>query len=257
MVDVDGSRVMRFEEKPGSTDLNLANLGIYLFETEFLLSRLQETVPAGHHDLVLDVIMPAVRDGEVASYIFEGFWEDVGELDSFYNTNRSLLPASSAYLLDRKRPIFTRSEERPPAKFGSTASVENSVIANGCRIFGRVENSILFPGVLVGENSVVRDSILFSEASVYRNARISRCILDKRTVVGDGALLGCETPMAADLGRLVDSQIRVHTAEGLTVVGKETHIPAGFESRRPLMLDTHLSEESLRQGQGILSEVEA
>jgi len=257
MVSVDGTRVTRFEEKPETTDLRLASLGIYLFETQYLVRRLHEVVPSGHYDLVLDMLIPAVRDGDVAAHIFEGFWEDVGELDTFYNTSRSLLPASSAYLMDRRRPIYTRSEERPPAKFGATASVANSVVANGCRIFGHVERSILFPGVLVGEGAVVRDSILFSEASVYRHARVTRCILDKRVVIGDGAVLGQEDASEAVLGRLADSEVLVHTHEGLTVIGKETRIPPGFECRRPTMLDSMLSEDAVRQGIGDLSGVGA
>ena len=255
MLSVDGARITRFEEKPGPTDLPLANLGIYLFETDYLLQRLRDVVPTGHYDLVLDMLIPAVRDGDVAAYIFDGFWEDVGELDTYYNTHRNLLPATSAYLRDRRRPLFTPSEERPPAKFGATASVHNCIIANGCRIFGHVERSVLFPGVLVGEGSVVRDSILFSEASIYRNARVSRCILDKRVVVGDAAVLGQDEPCAAHLGRLPDSEAVVISHEGLTVVGKETRIPAGFECRRPTMFDSHLSEDALRQGIGSLSEV--
>ncbi len=257
MVGVEGTRVTRFEEKPATTDLRLASLGIYLFETEYLMQRLREVVPAGRYDLVLDMLIPAVREGEVTAHIFEGFWEDVGELDTYYNTNRSLLPAASSYIMDRRRPVYTQSEERPPAKFGATASVHDSIIANGCRIFGHVERSILFPGVLVGEGSVVRDSILFSEASVYRHARVVRSILDKRVVVGDGVVLGHDEPAEASLGRLADSEVVVHTREGLTVVGKFTRIPAGFDCRRPVMLDSHLSEDAVRAGLGILSGVSA
>jgi glucose-1-phosphate adenylyltransferase len=246
MVQLDGTRVVRFEEKPPETELRLANLGIYLFDTEYLVERLQEAVPDGHYDLVWDVIMPAVRAAEVSAYVFEGFWEDVGELDAFYNTNRSLLPAASGYLMDRRWAIFTASEERPPAKFGPAASVHNSVIANGCRIYGHVERSILFPGVLVGEGAAVRDSILFSEAAVYRRAQVSRCILDKRVVVGDDAVLGSHEAQEAQLGRLPDAEAEVRTREGLTVVGRESRIPAGFECRRPTMFDSYLSEESAR-----------
>ena len=246
MIGVDGTHVVRFEEKPEQTDLRLANLAIYLFDTDYLVERLQHAVPEGHHDLVWDVLIPAVRQGEVAAYTFEGFWEDVGELDSFYNANRGLLPAASGYLRDRKRPIYTRSEERPPAKFGPRAQVSNSIVANGCRVFGQVERSILFPGVLVGEGSVIRDSILFSEANVFRDARVARAILDKRVTVGDGSALGADEACEANLGTLPDRDIDVITHEGLTIVGKETRIPAGIELRRPVMIDSHLDEDGVR-----------
>jgi glucose-1-phosphate adenylyltransferase len=253
MVQLDGTRVVRFEEKPQETDLRLASLGIYLFDAAYLVDRLQEVVPDGHYDLVWDVVIPAVRSGDVAAFIFEGFWEDVGELDTYYNTNRSLLPAASAYLMDRRWPIFTYSEERPPAKFGPTASVANSVIANGCRVYGRVERSILFPGVLVGEGSVVRDSILFSGANVYRNAQVLRCILDKRVVIGDGAVLGSAEPLTAELGSTPDSEASVRTQEGLTVVGRNTRIPSGFHSRRPTMIDSYLDEDAVRASVAVAS----
>ncbi len=246
MVGVDGTHVVRFEEKPAQTDLRLANLAIYLFDTDYLIERLQHVVPEGHYDLVWDVLIPAVRQGEVAAYIFEGFWEDVGELDAFYNASRGLLPAASGYLRDRRRPIYTRSEERPPAKFGPNSRVSNSIIANGCRVFGQVERSILFPGVLIGEGAVVRDSILFSEANVYRDARIARAILDKRVVVGDGARLGSDEAVEADLGTLPEREARVVTREGLTIVGRDTRLPASFEMQRPVMIDSHLDEDAVR-----------
>lgn len=247
MVDVDGTRVVRFEEKPSETSLRLANLAIYLFDTRYLVERLQEAVLDGRYDIVWDVVIPAVGQGHVSAHIFEGFWEDVGELDAYYNANRSLLPATSGYLMDRQWPIFTRSEERPPAKFGPGSHVDNSVIANGCRIFGTVERSVLFPGVLVGEGSVVRDSILFSEAQVYRQAHVERCILDKRVVVGDQAAIGCSQAQAAELGVAPNADVEIHTEEGLTVVGKATQIPAHFACRKPTMFDSHLHEDAVRQ----------
>ncbi len=246
MVEVSGNRVVRFEEKPARTSMSYVNMAIYLFEARYLIERVQACVPSGRFDLVWDVIIPAVAERRVAPFLFESYWEDLGTLDSYYLANRSLLPASSTYLLDRQWPIYTRSEERPPAKFGATAAVHNSVIANGCRIFGRVENSIVFPGAIVGEGSLVRDSILFSGAQVHRGCRVSRAILDKQVVVADGVALGADGPMTATLGRANPHAPEVVTEEGLLVVGKGTHIPSGFICRRPAMIDSDLPEESVR-----------
>lgn len=253
MVEIDGSRIVRFDEKPSRTTLSFANLAVYLFDARYLIDRLGDAVPSGRFDLVWDIIIPAVHERRVAPYLFEGYWEDLGTLDSYYLANRTLLPASSSYLLDPEWPIFTSSEERPPAKFGATCSLHNSVVANGCRVFGHVENTILFPGVLVGEGSQVRDSILFSGVQVHRNARISRCILDKKVLVGDGACLGAEHPTMANLGRITPGDPEVSTEEGLLVVGKETRIPPSFECRRPAMFDSHLDESAVRHAIGVLA----
>jgi glucose-1-phosphate adenylyltransferase len=246
MVEVSGNRVVRFDEKPARTSLSFVNMAIYLFEARWLIDRLQECVPGGKYDLVWDVLIPAVSERRVAPFLFEGYWEDLGTLDSYYLANRSLLPAASTYLLDRQWPIYTPSEERPPSRFGASAIVHNSVIANGCRVFGRVENSLLFPGVVVGEASLVRDSILFSGAQVHRRARVSRCILDKQVIVGDGAVLGVDQAAPASLGRVAAGAPEVVTEEGLLVVGKATHVPPDFECRRPAMIDSHLAEDAVR-----------
>jgi glucose-1-phosphate adenylyltransferase len=246
MVEVSGNRVVRFDEKPARTSLSFVNMAIYLFEARWLIDRLQDCVPGGKYDLVWDLLIPAVSERRVAPFLFEGYWEDLGTLDSYYLANRSLLPAASTYLLDRQWPIYTPSEERPPSKFGAGATVHNSVIANGCRVFGRVENSLLFPGVVVGEGSLVRDSILFSGAQVHRRCRVSRCILDKQVVVGDGAVLGTDQAAPASLGRVVAGAPEVATEEGLLVVGKATRVPPGFECRRAAMIDSHLDEDAVR-----------
>jgi glucose-1-phosphate adenylyltransferase len=251
MIEISGNRIVRFDEKPAHSSLNFVNLAAYLFDARYLTDRLLEVVPTGHYDLVWDVLMPAVAEHRVAPFLFDGFWEDLGTLDSYYAANRSLLPASSTVLLERGWPIYTLSEERPPARFGATAGVDNSIVANGCRIFGRIENSILFPGVLVGEGSLVRDSILFSGAAVYRNCHVTRCILDKHTVVGDGARLGTDEAQPANLGRIASGDRDVTTEVGLTVVGKNTRIPAGFDCRRPVMIDSHLPEDTVRQVAGV------
>jgi len=251
MIEINGNRIVRFDEKPARTTLSFVNMAIYLFDARWLIERLQETVPSGRFDLVWDILMPAIGERRVAPYLFEGYWEDLGTLDSYYIANRTLLPASSSYLMDPQWPVYTLSEERPPAIFGSTAAVGNSLIANGCRVFGRVENSILFPGVLVGEGSEIYDSILFSGAQVYRGCRISRSILDKQVLVGDGSVLGVDQPRSANLGRIAAGDPDLVTEEGLLVVGKSTRIPPGFECRRPAMFDSHLVEDAVRQTAGL------
>jgi glucose-1-phosphate adenylyltransferase len=244
MVQLEGSQVVRFQEKPESTDMRLANLAVYLFDMRWLVERLHEIISEARFDIVWDLLIPAVERNLVSGWIFDGFWEDIGQLDAFYNANRSLLPAASRYLWDAGWPIFTRSEERPPAKFGREATVDNCIIANGCRIHGTVERSILFPGVLVGHHSVVRDSIVFSGAEIHDEAQIERCILDKRVRVGHGSHIGAAEARDAELS---GTGTVVRTREGLSVIGRDTAIPAGMTLQTPRMIDSHLEGEAVRR----------
>jgi glucose-1-phosphate adenylyltransferase len=205
---------------------------------------LHEIISESRFDIVWDLLIPAVERNLVSGWIFDGFWEDIGQLDAFYNANRSLLPAASRYLWDAGWPIFTRSEERPPAKFGREATVDNCIIANGCRIHGTVERSILFPGVLVGHHSVVRDSIVFSGAEIHDEAQIERCILDKRVRVGNGSHIGAAEARDAELS---GTGAVVRTREGLSVVGRDTAIPSGMTLLTPRMIDSHLDGEAVRR----------
>src|SRR5215831_19275178 len=162
MVHVDGEeRIRSIEEKPARTDATLANMGIYLFETELLA----DLVRARPVDLVLDVLRPQVAAGQrVFAYEFDGYWEDVGTVASYYRANLELVSAEPRLALhDARWPILTRDEERPPVWLGEEARVEDSLVANGCRIEGRVRRSILFPGVHVGAGAEVSESVIMAD----------------------------------------------------------------------------------------------
>src|SRR5205814_100165 len=163
-------RIKSIEEKPSRTDAALANMGIYLFETE----RLAELLRARPVDIVLDVLRPQVAAGHrVFAFEFEGYWEDVGTVASYYRANLELVsPEPRLALHDARWPILTRDEERPPVWLGPEAQVEDSLVANGCRIQGRVRRSILFPGVAVGPGAEVNESVIMSDTRLGEHASV-------------------------------------------------------------------------------------
>jgi glucose-1-phosphate adenylyltransferase len=212
----DQDRVRRFVEKPGAdTDLRWASMGLYVFDAGFLLRALQEI---DGPDLVFDLLMPAIESGErVHAFRFAGYWEDVGELATYYRASRELLAERPPLRLDDPRwTILTRNEERPPAHFGDGARVSNSLVAAGARVDGTVTRSIVFPGTWIEEGAVVEDAIILSDAWVGREARITRAVLDKDVIVGEGAIVG--EPDGTD-GADGD--------RGLVAVGKEAVLKAG------------------------------
>ena len=235
-VERDG-RIRSIEEKPTRTDAALANMGIYLFETE----RLADLLRARPVDLVLDVLRPQVAAGEpVFAHEFAGYWEDVGTVASYYRSNLELVgPGSRLALHDARWPILTRDEERSPVWLGEHARVEESLVANGCRIEGRVSRSILFPGVTVGPRAVVAESVVMADSRLEDDAVVEHAILDKYVRVGAGARVG-EGPAAdvADLAWLA----------GLALVGKDTWIAEGGRVLRPSSMGVGGRYEDLEGG---------
>jgi glucose-1-phosphate adenylyltransferase len=225
--DRDG-RVTKLEEKPRRTEATHASMGVYLFETAALGELLRDR-PA---DLVSGVIEPMLKAGEpVHVHEFTGYWEDVGTVASYYRASLELVaPAPRLELFNARWPVLTRDEERPPVHLGEEADVEESLVANGCRVCGRVRRSVLFPGAVVERGAEVTDSILYQDTRIGSGARVDRAILDKHAKVGAGAVVGCgEPPQAPSLAWL----------DGLTLVGKDAEIPASCRVGRGVVIGLH------------------
>ena len=181
-------RITEFQEKPKQPKSDLASMGVYVFSKRAF----HRWLDADHPDFGGDVI-PAMLDGgaRVYGYRFDGYWQDVGTIHSYWEANMALLEDRPQLdLYDKEWLIHTRSEERAPAKIGATAQVHRSLISHGCQVEGMVVNSVLSPGVVVGVGAVVRDSILMFDTVVRPGAVIDRAILDKEVTVGPGAIVG-------------------------------------------------------------------
>lgn len=227
-------RITRFTEKPKQSDSTLASMGIYVFNTSFLLQHLEEdgTDPESSHDFGKNIIPKMVARDKVYAYPFSGYWVDVGTISSYWETNLALLQSEPELnLYDPDWVIHTRSKERPPVKLGPAGQSRDSLVSNGCVINGVVINSILSPGVQVETGAVVRDSILMNDTLIRAGAVIDRCILDKEIEVGAGARVGVgddNTP-----NQLEPANINT----GITIVGKRAQIPAGAVIGRNCRID--------------------
>jgi len=217
------SRVTGFLEKPKSAPSRLASMGVYLFDRESLMRWLVEdaAVNESSHDFGKDLLPRLVARGAgVFAYRFGDYWQDVGTLDSYYDANRAFLSGQPPLdLADPDGVIHTQSADRAPVRFESPGHVEDSLIANGCRIAGRVERSVLFPGMRVARGAVVRDSIVMHDTEVGRDAVIDRAIVDKDVRIGDAARLGVGD------ARTPNRSCPEHLSSGLLVVGKGARIP--------------------------------
>jgi glucose-1-phosphate adenylyltransferase len=168
----------------------------------------------------------------VYGYRFDGYWQDVGTVQSYWEANLALLSdAPELDLYDREWVIHTRSEERAPAKIGSTAQVHGSLISHGCVINGSVVNSVLSPGVVVDVGAVVRDSIILFDSVIRPGAVVDRSILDKEVAVGPGAIIGEGTEFD-----VVNRREPGRLNTGITVVGKRAVVPRGVRIGRNVLV---------------------
>ena len=219
------SRITDWQEKPKQPKSDLASMGVYVFSKRALRRWLTEDLT----DFGGNVI-PAMLAGDarVYGYRFEGYWQDVGTIQSYWEANMALLEdAPELDLYDRDWLIHTRSEERAPARVGSTAQVHRSLISHGCVINGMVVNSVLSPGVRVEVGAVVRDSIIMFDTVIRSGAVVDRAILDKEVVVGPGAIVG-DGPDFTTPNRQEPNRLNT----GITVVGKRAVIPRGVRIGR-------------------------
>ena len=219
-------RVTALEEKPKRPGGRMVSAAVYAFRARDLMERLRR--PEGGPDLVRDVIQPMIREGaKVMAHPHRGYWRDIGTVDSYYESNMDLVrPLPPLNLYDPDWLIYTPSEDRAPAVVGGEATLTQSLVSHGARVEGEVRRSVLFPGVHVGAGSVVEDSIVMHDARIAPGARLSRAIVDKRVVVGRGAIVGRPGP---ELGLLAPGASRDSDSAGLglCVVGKGSVIPAG------------------------------
>lgn len=239
IVDINEDyRITNFLEKPKNPPSNLASMGVYIFNYQVLEEMLQQESTAqnpnddfGHH------ILPRMvkNNMKVFAYPYGGYWIDVGTVEAFWEAHMDLLASPpSLNLNDRTWIIHTLSEERPPVHINTGAQIRNSMITDGAVVSegAIVERSILSPGVYVGPNAVIRESIVLTDAYIEAGAVVERCILDKIVVVGHNAHVGS----IQEMGEL-----------GITCVGKNTHIPAGYTVGHSAILGTDLRIEHFQE----------
>ncbi|HEX6140957.1 MAG TPA: glucose-1-phosphate adenylyltransferase [Candidatus Limnocylindria bacterium] len=226
--DRDG-RVVAFTEKPPQPTSNLVSMGVYVFGWRFL----REILSSERVDFGRDLLPWLVETGRgVFAYEFRGYWQDVGTVESYWRTNLDLLTDRPGIELnDLGWLIYTKSEERPPARIGPDAVITRSMVSHGCVVDGTVEHSVLSPGVRIGAGAVVRDSIVMFDTVVEERAVLDRAIVDKDCVIGRGAVVG----EGEDLRPNRDEPERLYA--GITLVGKKARVPARVRIGRNCRID--------------------
>lgn len=191
--DEDGT-ITEFAEKPKKPKSNKASMGVYIFSWKKLKKYLEEDDrdPKSANDFGKNIIPNMLAAGEkLVAYPFDGYWKDVGTIDSLWEANLDLLnPKVDLDLSDPNWKIYSRNPGSPPHYISSEATVQNSMIAEGGQIHGSIDFSVLFADVTVEEGAVVRDSILMPHTVVKSGAVVQYAILAENTVIEENAVVG-------------------------------------------------------------------
>ena len=189
----DGT-IYEFEEKPKNPKSNLASMGIYVFTWKKLKKYLteDEAKPDSSNDFGKDVIPAMLNAGELLRvYRFNDYWKDVGTVNSLWEANLDLLnPKIDLNLADQNWRIYSRTTGMPPQYISESADVENSLITDGCEVYGRIDYSVLFENVTVEEGADVEYSLVMPGAVIKKGAKVKYSIIAENAVIGEDAAIG-------------------------------------------------------------------
>jgi glucose-1-phosphate adenylyltransferase len=205
--------ITKFEEKPLYPKNNLASMGIYIFKYSILKEYLEmdDRNPDSSHDFGKDVIPLLLEEKKkLIAYPFKGYWKDVGTVKSLWEANMDLLEESSGLnLFDYSWRVYSVNPNQPPQYISPTASINESLINEGCVIEGNIDHSVIFQGVHVGESTIVKDSVIMPDAIIGKNVFIENAIIPEGMYIPDG------TEIKADKD---SDEIKLITEESLLIV---------------------------------------
>lgn len=189
----DDMRINEFEEKPKEPKSTLASMGIYIFNYPTLKKYLTDDAKSDTaHDFGKNIIPQMLLNfKKLYAYPFEGYWRDIGTIDSIWEANMDLINQDNELnLFDPNWKIYTNTISRAPQFIGDKADISNSVISEGTVILGKVEHSVIFPGVYIAEDAVVKNSVIMDDCRILSGSDVNKAILGTKSVINGGNSIG-------------------------------------------------------------------
>ncbi|MCX8129356.1 MAG: glucose-1-phosphate adenylyltransferase [Clostridia bacterium] len=240
----ENGRIYEFEEKPQNPKSTLASMGVYIFTWKVLREYLirDSENPVSDYDFGKNIIPLMLGEGRsMWAYKFQGYWRDVGTIQAFWESNMDLIRRVPDFnLFDPGWKIYTPNPVAPAHYIGPNGSVKKSIVAEGCMIYGQVKNSVVFPGVIIEEGTVIEDSIVMSNCRIGAGSYANQCIIGESVQIGQGVKIG--------IGEIVSNEHKpnIYTS-GITVIGEGAMIPDGVEIGKNVMVDIDASTEDFYQ----------
>lgn len=223
MITDEKRRIVDFEEKPEQPRSNLASMGIYIFNWKTLKEALIQMADQPALDFGKHIIPYCHKKGSpLYAYEFNGYWKDVGTLHSYWEANMELIDIVPEFnLYEEYWKIYTKSEVLPPQYLSKDSVVERSIVGEGSEVYGKVYNSVIGCGVVIGEGTVVRDSIIMNNTQICADCEITKSIIAENAVIEDNVKLG----VGDEVENETHPQIYNH---GLVCIGEKSVLPAGL-----------------------------
>lgn len=217
----ENNRIIDFQEKPEEPKSNLASMGIYIFTWKALRQALIDCKTQEGCDFGKHIIPHLFRQKKnIFAYEFNGYWQDVGTLQSYWEANMELVTLIPEFnLYEEYWKIYTKTDNASPQFISSEAFADRSIISEGCEIYGNVRNSVLGAGVVIEEGATVEDSIVMNDTVIRKGARLQKTIVGERSEIGAAAVIG--------VGEYAESRFdpRVYCSE-LATIGEDSSVPA-------------------------------
>ncbi len=207
----EDSSIYEFEEKPANPKSNLASMGVYIFDWKMLKGYFEEVDNNGaNYDDFGKNLIPKMLEDQIPmfAYPFKGYWRDVGTIESLWEANMDIIKSNDEIDLNSSKwKIYTNTMSMPPQYIGKDSDIQKSLVADGCKVLGKIENSVLSHGVLVGSDSIIKDSVIMP------NVKIGKNVIIEKAMIGEGAIIEDNTIIKEQDGINVISEYEVVKAQ--------------------------------------------
>lgn len=180
----EDNRVIDFEEKPVFTDSTTVSTGIYVIRRRLLIELLQKAYEEDRYDFVKDILIRYKSVKRIYGYKLDTYWSSISTAESYYKTNMDFLKRDVRdFFFKQYSEIYSKVDDLAPAKYNPGSNVKNSLIASGCIINGRVEDSVIFKKVYIGNNCTIKNCIVLNDVHIGDNTYLENCIIESRDTI--------------------------------------------------------------------------
>ena len=216
----EDSSIYEFEEKPANPKSNLASMGVYIFDWKMLKGYFEEVDNNGaNYDDFGKNLIPKMLEDQIPmfAYPFKGYWRDVGTIESLWEANMDIIKSNDEIDLNSSKwKIYTNTMSMPPQYIGKDSDIQKSLVADGCKVLGKIENSVLSHGVSVGSDSIIKDSVIMP------NVKIGKNVIIEKAMIGEGAIIEDNT--------IIKEQDGINVISEYEVVKAQLELEGGFLS---------------------------